>query len=114
MTGSLFLTALHILPLNFFMEPIAVALNYVTKEHNYKQIVMTGISGGGWSTILYAAIDPRISLSYPVAGSVPFFLRDVDWGDWEQNVTDLYRIADYPELYILALMERAKAGSDSQ
>jgi hypothetical protein len=32
---------------------------------------MLGLSGGGWSTTLAAAVDPRIQLSFPTAGSVP-------------------------------------------
>ena len=31
---------------------------------------MIGLSGGGWSTTVAAALDPRIGLSLPVAGSV--------------------------------------------
>ena len=47
---------------------------------------MVSISGG-WTTTVYAAIDPRVTRSYPVAGSLPIPLRvDVrDWGDWESN-----------------------------
>ena len=29
---------------------------------------MIGLSGGGWTTAVEAAIDPRIKLSIPVAG----------------------------------------------
>ena len=29
----------------------------------------------GWSTTLAAAVDPRIQLSFPTAGSVPFDLK---------------------------------------
>jgi hypothetical protein len=63
---------------------------------------MIGISGGGWATTLYSAIDTRITKSYPVAGTLPLFLRiPRDWGDWEQFEPELYQIADYLELYIL-------------
>jgi hypothetical protein len=37
----------------------------------YKHIVMAGLSGGGWTTTISAAIDPRITLSMPIAGSMP-------------------------------------------
>ena len=30
-----------------------------------------GLSGGGWTTTMAAALDPRIELSLPVAGSIP-------------------------------------------
>ena len=90
-------------PISFFVEPIAVALNYA-KSYKYDQTHMTGISGGGWTTTLYAAIDPRIQHSYPVAGSLPIYLRSDsgrDWGDYEQTLPDIYKIANYPELYIM-------------
>lgn len=90
-------------PISFFMEPIAVALNYA-KRYKYEQTHMIGISGGGWTTTIYAAIDPRIVHSYPVAGSYPIYLRSDsgrDWGDYEQTLPDLYKIANYPELYIM-------------
>ena len=40
----------------------------------------------------------------PVAGTLPIFLRSkgtADWGDYEQNLPGLYRLANYPELYVL-------------
>jgi hypothetical protein len=89
-------------PIKFFMEPIAVSLNYAEKKFGFKPIYMIGISGGGWATTLYSAIDTRITKSYPVAGTLPLFLRiPRDWGDWEQFEPELYQIADYLELYIL-------------
>ena len=66
---------------------------------------MTGISGGGWTTVLYSALDPRIEKSYPVAGSVPLYLRfnnPKNMGDYEQMLPELYKIADYLDLYIMA------------
>ena len=90
-------------PIKYFLEPITVGLNYAAK-YKYTKTHMTGISGGGWTTTLYAAIDPRISHSYPVAGTLPIYLRsdcDRDWGDYEQTEPQLYRIANYPELYVM-------------
>ena len=66
---------------------------------------MTGISGGGWTTVLYSALDSRIEKSYPVAGSVPLYLRfnnAKNMGDYEQMLPELYKIADYLDLYIMA------------
>ena len=37
---------------------------------------MIGISGGGWTTTVYPAIDTRISESFSVAGSLPLSLRN--------------------------------------
>lgn len=89
-------------PIKFFVEPVAVSLNYIEKNYDYGSVAMTGISGGGWTTTLYAAIDPRVQKSYPVAGTLPIFLREKnDLGDYEQIVPELYGISDYLDLYIL-------------
>ena len=91
-------------PIKFFVEPIAIALNYASKEYAPDEAVMIGLSGGGWTTTLYAAIDPRIRLSFPVAGTLPDYLRvgrPGDKGDWEQSYPALYANANYLDLYIL-------------
>jgi len=91
-------------PIKFFVEPIAESLNYVEKEYEFVSYDMVGISGGGWTTVLYSAIDPRISKSYPVAGSAPMYLRfnnPKNMGDYEQMLPNLYSIADYLDLYIM-------------
>jgi hypothetical protein len=70
-----------------------------------------GLSGGGWTTTVCAAIDPRITRSYPAAGSLPFHLRPgspnaaSSTGDWEQRMETqphFYRIAGYLDLYVMA------------
>ena len=65
---------------------------------------MVGLSGGGWTTILYSAIDERVSQSYSVAGSFPMFMRSdsKNIGDYEQITPQLYHISNYLELYILS------------
>src|SRR5436189_4849979 len=63
---------------------------------------MVGLSGGGWTTTICAAIDPRIRFSFPVAGTIPLALRTGgSVGDREQYEPSFYRIAGYPDLYIL-------------
>lgn len=93
-------------PLKFFLEPIAVSLNYLQShgvdDFRYTDFNMVGLSGGGWTTTVYAAIDPRITLSFPVAGTLPLYLRhDGSVGDLEQTLPDFYVIAGYPELYMM-------------
>jgi hypothetical protein len=90
--------------IKFFVEPVAAALNYADDYYNYSSYSMIGISGGGWTTTLYAALDPRISRSYPVAGTLPMYLRSNssrNWGDYEQHLPELYETANYLELYIM-------------
>jgi hypothetical protein len=89
-------------PIKYFVDPVAKDLNFVLSQNNYSQVAMMGLSGGGWTTTLYAALDPRIQKSYPVAGSQPFYLRnDYNPGDWEQYVGGLYHVAEYMEMYVL-------------
>lgn len=52
-------------PIKFFLEPTAETLNYL-KAQGYADFAMTGLSGGGWTTMLYSAIDPTIRQSFPV------------------------------------------------
>lgn len=86
----------------FFIEPVTAVLNYLEKNLGCFSVHMTGISGGGWTTTLAAALDTRIKMSFPVAGSLPLYLRsDSDWGDYEQNVPEIYRAVNYLDMYIM-------------
>lgn len=95
-------------PIKYFLESTAVSLNYLQtrseSDHfpNYLAFHMVGLSGGGWTTTVYAAIDPRIRCSFPVAGTIPLYLRSGgSVGDREQYEPSFYRIAGYPDLYIM-------------
>jgi hypothetical protein len=91
-------------PIKYFIEPVVIILNYIENQLKYSFISMLGISGGGWTTTLSAAIDTRINYSFPVAGSYPIYLRSnspKDWGDYEQTVSEIYNQVNYLELYIL-------------
>jgi hypothetical protein len=66
-------------PISYYVEPIAVALNYVDKNFDYSKYHMIGLSGGGWTTVIYSAIDPRISHSFSVAGSHPDWIMTQDY-----------------------------------
>ncbi|TWT59118.1 Alpha/beta hydrolase family protein [Thalassoglobus neptunius] len=66
-----------------------------------ERVAVTGLSGGGWQTIFFSALDPRITLSNPVAGYSSYRTRAVhvsDLGDSEQTPVDLAMIADYTHL----------------
>ena len=91
-------------PMKLFIHPIQVNLNYLDKEYDFKRYSIIGLSGGGWIGIVYSAIDDRISDSFSIASSLPFYLRvDArDVGDYEQTNVNLYKITNYLELYVLA------------
>ena len=98
-----FLESSEFSPIKFFIEPIGVSLNYLDEYFDFDSYYMVGISGGGWTTVLFSAIDDRISQSYSVAGTIPIFMRSdsKNIGDYEQIIPELYAITNYLELYIL-------------
>ena len=91
-------------PMKLFLDPIEINLNFVEKEYDFNRYSIVGLSGGGWTAVVYSAIDDRISDSVSVAGSMPFYLRvsERDIGDYEQSNIDLYKITNYLELYVLS------------
>lgn len=94
-------------PLRYFIEPVIVVINHLTQ--GYDHLYMMGLSGGGWTTTLAAAIDTRIEASYPIAGSVPMALRYLpkDMGDFEQIVPEFYGpVTSYENLYLLGAYQR--------
>ncbi len=86
--------------LRFFIEPVVIALNYVDKEFNYSSVDMIGISGGGWTTNICSAIDTRVSNSYSVQGSLPFYFQ-LGIEEYENSEMNFYRIANMLELYLM-------------
>jgi pimeloyl-ACP methyl ester carboxylesterase len=92
--------------LAYFLNPIDLALDFVSGR--YGSIKMIGRSGGGWTTTVYSALDPRIVESVSFAGTAPIAARSIDLdgrddlGDWEQYGAAVYRWLDYEDLYALA------------
>ncbi|KAB8196012.1 hypothetical protein FH608_011130 [Nonomuraea phyllanthi] len=109
--------------LTFFLEPLTVTLNYAQATYRPKSVEMIGLSGGGWTTTVYSALDPRVTRSYPTAGSLPFFLRAASpkpsptTGDFEQTKASFpgfYAAAtagtsdDFLDMYVLASVGRGR------
>ncbi|MBF8184626.1 hypothetical protein ITP53_02460 [Nonomuraea sp. K274] len=105
--------------LTFFLEPLTVTLNYAQATYRPISVEMIGLSGGGWTTTVYAALDPRVTRSYPVAGSLPFFLRPASpkpsptIGDFEQTKASFpgfyaAESDDFLDMYVLASIGRGR------
>ena len=99
-----FLESSSLHSLKFFVEPISISLNLMEQQYDFDSYNMIGLSGGGWTTTIYSALDPRISKSFSIAGSLPVYLRsDIkNLGDYEQTIPEFLKIANYIELYLMS------------
>lgn len=93
-------------PLQYFIGAPMASLGYALSLRSYAKVISTGISGGGWTTTMLAALDPRITHSYAVAGSVPFAHRG-EAGDWEQYDGVKPLGIDYSDLYLMGMIDGA-------
>lgn len=90
--------------LRYMLDPLRLALNWAMREEEYDVVAMAGLSGGGWTTTVYTALDLRIDFSMSVAGSIPVNMRALDyrsWGDWEQTAEGFFDRVRYGDLYLL-------------
>lgn len=109
-THSDFVDALEAAPggsaMRFFIEPVVQGINYFISRGVCKDISMIGLSGGGWTTHVAPAVDQRICLSIPVAGSHPMYVRrayNAPGGDHEQDLPALYEErASWMDIYVLS------------
>lgn len=108
--NRLFQDSLYASPLSLFFKPLIASLNQLGRN-NYSDIYMCGLSGGGWTTSVYPAMDSSISVSFPVAGSWPIPVRYAFYsgGDLEQYYPPVFsQLADYHELYTLSCLAPAR------
>ncbi len=76
---------------------ILIGLEHADPE----RVAVTGLSGGGWQTIVISSLDSRVKLATPVAGYSSYRTRAryvSDLGDSEQTPNDLATIVDYTHL----------------
>lgn len=97
-----------------FLYPVAACLNQAISNRSgdpYAQIGCTGLSGGGGTCTLLAALDSRIDISVDNSGSLPWSLRTTHYGDYEWSTT-LWNIAPYEELYVMSADAAGRARCD--
>jgi dienelactone hydrolase len=92
--------ALHFLAIQHLLD---AALGHPNADPG--RVAVTGLSGGGWQTIFFSSLEPRVTLAAPVAGYSSFVTRTQfpaqDLGDSEQTPVDLGMYADYTHLTAL-------------
>ncbi|HMD86563.1 MAG TPA: acetylxylan esterase [Terriglobia bacterium] len=88
----------------FYLEMLR-GLDYLYDHPNVdrNRLAVTGLSGGGWQTIILSSLDERVRMAMPVAGFSSFRTRvevkeHGDLGDVEQAGTDMLDGQDYTHL----------------
>jgi dienelactone hydrolase len=78
----------------------ALDILYDLPQVDRERIGVTGLSGGGWQTIMLSSLDLRVKVAIPVAGYETLLERITvgDTGDIEENATDLLVGQDYSTL----------------
>jgi hypothetical protein len=89
--------------LGFFYLLIRRGLDFLASLPNTDRTRMgaTGLSGGGWQTILISSLDERVNVMVEVAGFGSLesnLTRPTDSSDVEEDATDLMMGFDYPFL----------------
>jgi dienelactone hydrolase len=87
--------------LGFFYLEMRRGLDYLATlpQVDTTRLGVTGLSGGGWQTILLSSMDPRVAVAVEVAGfgALPLNITHPnDTSEVEEEATDMTQGQDYP------------------
>jgi hypothetical protein len=72
-----------------WVGPASIAINRMLVRYPGAEIIMTGISGGAWATLLCAAVDDRITKNIGVSGWLPEHIHlNRDFEQWLDQTLD--------------------------
>jgi hypothetical protein len=100
-------------PLANFLLPVKTVVDSIVERAGAgdPEVLLIGRSGGGWTTYVYGALDPRVDVVVSVAGGTPLSVRLIgrfpftpalELGDYEQSWPALYSIVRHEDLMIAA------------
>ncbi len=92
--------------LGFFYMAMRRGLDYLASlpQADPARLGVTGLSGGGWQTIVLSALDERVAVMVEVAGFGALesnLMHPTDTNEIEENPTDFTDGEDYPDLVAL-------------
>jgi dienelactone hydrolase len=88
--------------LGFFYFAMRRGLDYLaaSSEVDPARLGVTGLSGGGWQTVILSALDPRVAVAVEVAGigsRESNLTHPLDTDEIEEDAPDLLQGRTYPE-----------------
>tara|TARA_B110001452_G_scaffold103513_1_gene85912 strand:- start:297 stop:3341 length:3045 start_codon:yes stop_codon:yes gene_type:complete len=95
--------------LRFFIEPTYLTVTHAL-ELGYRHVHLMGKSGGAWTATVAAAVDPRVSATLTVSGTLPWFIKERGRSDFEQkkqrrNPNWYLSQVNFTTIYLLAALE---------
>jgi pimeloyl-ACP methyl ester carboxylesterase len=92
-------------PVSLFVQPLKALVDQIYREHRAGSdltVMLIGKSGGGWTSFMYGALDPRIHYAVSIAGGTPLSQRlrggPQKLGDYEQLDPRVYEAVPYEDI----------------
>tara|TARA_Y100001970_G_C14254059_1_gene873847 strand:- start:2879 stop:4075 length:1197 start_codon:yes stop_codon:yes gene_type:complete len=94
-------------PLSLMLSGNYYLIKKILNENNYTEVIMIGISGGGWYSTVLPSIITEINKSISFAGTIPFVYRvnKKNLGDWEYYESKIFNYLNYIDLYTLNTLD---------